>query len=239
MMILNTVFKKMSVASAACFIGLSGVAVAADDTSIYAGVNHRDQANFSYIGVTHNLTDEYFAEGVLIRAKAGVANYDYSTTLQPKVDGKADMFEFMIGYQKAMQTYLARAFIGLDYEDHTLNPDNLFDKNRGSDQGAKVALEVETDPTTPNYGLVLASYGSAKDRYRVKVRAGQEYFGLIGGVEAVLLGDQAYKENRIGIFVNAKRTAPVMFSVGAGFADPDSYRGDIGAYLTLEVSRMF
>lgn len=239
MMILNTVLKKLPVISIACLMGLSGVSVAAEDTSVYAGTNYRHMASYSYIGFTHNLTNEFFSEGVLLKAKAGYANYEYTTTTQPRTDGKASSLEFMLGYQLAMQTYLARAFIGLDHEDHSLTPDNIFDKNSGTDTAAKVELELETDPTAPNYGSILASFSAAKDRYRTRIRAGQEYMGVIAGLEAELLGDQEYKENRVGIFVNSKQNVPVMYSAGLGFADPDTYRGDVGTYLTFEVSKVF
>ncbi len=242
-MILNTILKNVSTTAIACVIGFSGAANAdemeSDSTIFFAGGDIRESANYSYIGLIHHFSGDILSDGFVIRALAGHANYDYKTTLDEPIDGKADNYELLLGYQKVMDTFSARAYIGLDYEDHELSPDNLFDTNRGADNGIKVQAELETDFASPNYGSLTASYGTAKERYWARVRGGHEFSGVVVGAEAVSLGDQEYAERRLGVFLTVKKLIPVMVSVAAGHADPDTYRGPSGPYLSLEVSKSF
>ena len=243
MMNLNTVKKNISVTAMACFIGLSGVANADEmngiDTIVFAGGDVRESANYAYIGLIHHFSGDILSDGFLVRALAGHSNYDYHTLSDQKIDAKADSYEFMLGYQKVMDTFSARGYVGFESEDHELTPDNLLDKNRGTDTGVKVQVELETDFASLDYGSLVASYGTAKERYWARIRGGHEFSGLVVGPEAVRLGDQEYNENRVGLFLTARNILPAMLSVSAGYAQPDTYRGPSGPYFTLEASRSF
>ncbi len=240
---LNTVMKSMLVAVMACFMGLSGAASAdemdGNSTIVFAGGDVRESANYAYIGLIHHLSGDILADGLLVRALAGHSNYDYYTSLDQQIDAKADSYEFMLGYQKVMDTFSARGYIGFESEDHKLTPDNLLDKNRGADTGVKVQVELETDFASLDYGSLVASYGTAKERYWARIRGGHDFSGVVVGPEAVRLGDQEYSENRVGLFITTRNILPAMLTVSAGYAEPDTYRAPSGPYFTLEVSRSF
>lgn len=243
MMNLNTVIKNMSVTAMACFIGFSGIAKAAENdlgsSVIFAGIDWRDKSNFSYIGLTHYGSDDIVSDGVLLRAMAGHSNYDYTSTTYPRVDATANSFEFLLGYQKVMNNFLARGFVGVEREDHDLSPDNIYDRNRGVDTGGKVRVELESDFTSPNYASLFASYGTAKNRHWARLRGGREFSGYVIGPEVATLGDQEYNESRLGLFLISRNDLPVMFSISAGMADPDTPRGDSTGYAAFEVSKTF
>ena len=206
---LNTVMKNISVTAMTCFIGFYGISKAdqidSDSSVLFAGIDWRDKANFSYIGLTQHYNGDILSDGFLIRAMVGHSNYEYSTEFDPRIDATANSLELMLGYQKVMDNYLARGFLGLEYEDHELSPDNTFDENRGSDIGAKVRVELETDFASPNYASLFASYGTAKNRYWARIRGGYDFSGYVIGPEAITLGDQEYSERRLGLFMTVRK----------------------------------
>jgi hypothetical protein len=236
-MIIETVIKKICAAGFAFLMIFTGVANA-DSTILFAGADAREESDVGYAGLTYYFNEDILADGFLIRAVASRANYEYKTNFG-ETDADVIGSELMVGYQKVWDSFTARGLIGLDYEDHDFSPDNIFDDNRGSDTGVKVRAEVETDFSSPDYASLLVSYGSAKERYWARLRGGREFSGLVVGPELIFLGDQEYDEQRLGAFLMVKKLVPVSFTVSAGYADPDTDRGDSGPYLALEVSKTY
>lgn len=234
---ISNILKRITFFTATCFVALSGSAQA-DSTILFAGVDAREESDLGYIGLTHHYSGDILSDGFLVRTLASRANYEYKTNFG-ETDADAVGFELMLGYQKVMESFTARGFIGLDYADHDFSPDNLFDDNRGSDTGVKVRAELETDFSSPNYASIFASYGTAKDSYWLRLRGGREFSGFVVGPEAVFIGDQEYDEQRIGAFLTVKKLIPVSLSFSAGYADPDTDRGDSSPYIAFEISKTF
>ena len=207
-------------------------------TILFGGFDIREKANYPYVGVIHHFSGDVLASGFLFRAFAWRADYEYSTDLF-NVDATANAYDVMVGYQKVFDKYALRGYVGLDYENHDLSPDNPLDSNQGSDTGVKVQAEYETDYALQNYGSVIASYGTAKDRYWARARGGREFSGYVVGPEVLFTGDNEFDEWRVGGFVMARKFLPVSFSVSAGYSDSGSRRAGSSPYLTLEISRTF
>jgi len=241
-MILNKTLRNLSIATIACFIGTTGIVNAnemdSNNTIVFTGYDDREDADFAYVGVTHYLNNDMHSDGFVIRALASDSDYEYKT-ISGKTDADANSAEVMLGYQKVMESFVARGFIGVDYEDHDLSPDNRFDDNRGDTTGVKAQVELETLFSSANYGSLLTSYSTANDRYFARLRAGHDFSGFVVGPEAIFLGDQEYNEQRIGAFLMVKKAIPVVLTVSAGYADPDTDRGDSSGYFSLEVSKGF
>jgi len=155
------------------------------------------------------------------------------------VDGHASTLEAMIGYQKVMESYTLRGYVGLDYEHHRLSPNNIYDSNRGTHLGAKVHGEFETDFAAKNYVALMASYGSAVDQYWARARAGRDFGGFVVGPEVLIKGDNEYNERRIGAFLNLRNILPAMFTVSAGASDSGDSRGGNSPYISMELSTTF
>jgi hypothetical protein len=238
---MKKVWKLISVTAIACIVGSGGVASAADSTILFAGGDVREKAYYPFLGLIHHFSGDILTDGFLVRVFGYHSNYEYSTTAVAggKVDGKADGLDVMVGYQKVMESYAMRGYFGLDYEDHNLSPDNMVDSNRGADTGAKVQGEFETDFASPNYVSLIASYGTAKDRYWARLRGGHDFSGFVIGPEAILTGDKEFDEQRIGAFVLVRKILPAMLSVSAGYSDSGNARGGSSPYLTFEISRAF
>jgi hypothetical protein len=211
-------------------------------TVTFAGIDARDRSYYGYAGLIHALNGNLGTDGFLFRTMGLYNRYDYSSSavVGGNVDGRMSAFDVLFGYQKYYEGFVGRAYIGLDYERHRLSPDNPFDSNRGSAFGVKVRGEVETLYNSPFYGSLLASYGSARERYWVRGRVGHNFQGVIFGPEGVATGNPETDEQRIGAFVIFRNPlTPVELSASAGYSNTDGNRGGSSAYGTLEISVAF
>lgn len=232
----------MSLLATSCVFGAAGTANAGDmATTVIGGGDSRDQSSNYYAGVIHNFNGDMLSNGVLVRVVGLGSNYNYTSTAVAggKVDGRVDRLEALVGYQKVTDTYALRWYVGLDYENHNLSPDNSFDSNRGTHTGAKVRGEYETDLATPNYLGLMASYGSANARYWASARAGRDFNGYVVGPEAVVLGDREYRENRLGVFLTFRKNLPFLFTVSAGSTNSPAIRAGVVPYVAIELLTTF
>lgn len=216
---------------------------AQDSTVLFGGADARESTYYGYLGLRHHFSGHLTDDGFLLRGSGLYGQYDYDSTLSPsgEIDADVAAFDAMIGYQKKVPNHdvYLRAFVGPEYEDHDLSPRNPFDENRGSDFGVKFQGEIETNYLAPYYGGLIASYGTAKDRYWVRLRGGINNNGFIFGPEVLATGDNEFSEQRIGAFLTLFKKGPVGISVSSGYSDSDDNRGSGSIYGTLELSTTF
>jgi len=242
-MIMKTIFKNISVATLACFVSLSGIVNADEmdtgDTILLGGANaSSNDAAYLWLGALHHFSGDILSDGLIARTTVFHASYEYDT-VSNKIDAEANSINLMLGYQKVMNSFSAQGYLGVEYEEHEFLPDNKFDDNRGGDTGVRARIDLETHFSSPNYGSLIASYGTAKDRYFSRLRVGREFSGFVVGPEATFLGDQEYNEQQFGVFVTARSLIPVLFSTSVGYTNSDSAYGSDGAYLNVEISKTF
>lgn len=210
-------------------------------TVLFGGFDDRERSYYGYVGVVHAFNGNLAADGFLFRAMGLYNPYSYQSlaVVGGNVDGKMTAFDVLVGYQKIFPAATARLFVGLDYEGHSLSPDNIFDGNRGHDYGVHVRGELETPYFSQYYGSLLASYGSARKRYWVRGRAGYNFNGIIVGPEGVGTGNKESQEGRVGAFVTIRSFAPFEISFSGGYSNTKANRGGASAYGTVELSVAF
>jgi len=214
-------------------------------TVVFGGMDARPQSIYGYGGVVYALNGNLATDGFLLRAMYLYNPYNYSSpaVVGGNVDGVMNAFDVLVGYQKTFMNVTARAYVGLDFEGHNLTPDNPFDSNRGDAFGVHVRAELETAyaSLSPFYGSVLASYGSAKERYWVRGRVGYNFQGFIVGPEGIVTGNPETRDDRVGAFLTIRNPnlTPVEISVAGGYSNTNVNRGGAGGYGTLELSLAF
>ncbi|MDO9365687.1 MAG: cellulose biosynthesis protein BcsS [Methylotenera sp.] len=234
----------MSLLAAACALGPVSTVNAGDlgaGTVVFGGFDAREKAYYPYVGLIHNFSGNILKDGFLARVVGYDVHYKYDSAVATDgtVDAHATVFEAMVGYQKVTESYALRGYVGLDYEHHRLSPDNTFDSNRGTHVGGKVQGEFETDFAAQNYVGLIATYGSAVDRYWVRARAGRDFGGFVVGPEALVKGDREYNEQRLGAFLILRNVLPALVTVSAGATDSGDRRGGVGPYISMELSTTF
>ena len=234
-------------------VGAPGVSRAADvpvpsappiktySTVPFVGFDIRERSYYAYAGVVHAFNKNLAKDGFLFRAMGLYNPYSYASAVAVggNIDGRMSAYDVLIGYQKISQSFVTRIYVGLDFEGHHLSPDNLSDTNRGNAYGVHVRGELETPYYSPYYGSLLASYGSAKDRYWVRGRAGYNFQGVILGPEAMATGNRESHEQRVGGFVTLRSAVPFELSMSAGYSNTNDVRGGASAYGTVELSYAF
>lgn len=225
-------------------LALSGAisqAHAEDMSTALIGVDAREHSTYGYIGVTHHFGNSLSADGMISRFTGFYGTYKYSTDTVTGGAVSADYsaFEALAGYQKTSDMLVLRGYIGAEYEGNHLSPDNPFDGNQGNHYGVKFRGEVESNFSSPNYGNLIATYGTARDRYWVRGRAGRDHSGFVIGPEIQASGDRHSQEERLGIFVNFRNLLPSYLSLSAGQAKTEKNSAGYTPYVTMEFSSTF
>ena len=209
----------------------------------FAGFDARSRSYYGYLGIVAALNGNIAADGFLVRVMGlyNPYNYDSTAVVGGKVDGKMTSFEAMVGYQAYLPGVTLRGFVGLDYEAHTLSPNNPFDSNDGVHWGVHARAELDSPWQQLWYYNLHASYGSATERYWVRGRTGYSFSGFIVGPEGLLTGNRITKEQRVGAFllIRQLQLLPFEVSFSGGYSHTEETRGGASAYGTVEVSFAF
>ena len=212
-------------------------------TVLFAGGDGQKNSYYTYAGGIYAFNGNLAYDGLLFRTTGLYGDYDYSSTavVGGRVDADVINFNAMVGYQKFLHPVFARLYVGVEVSDHNLSPNNPLDKNRGTDVGFKIQGEIETYYSSPIYGNLVASFGTAKESYWARGRVGYNTGNLIIGPEALLVGDQEYDEQRVGGFATLRDfgLGATQFSVALGYSDRSRSRGKKSVYGTIEVSTAF
>lgn len=228
--------------AAGCILGASGLVQAEEKkTGILVGVDAREKLSYGYLGLTHHFGNHLLDDGLIARVVGFGGQYKYSSAAVAGGRVKADYtsLEALVGYQKVFTAVTLRGYVGAEYEGHDLSPDNVYDGNRGDHFGAKFRGEIETDFAAPNYANLIATYGTARDRYWVRARAGRDFSGYVVGPEVTAGGDRQSHEERLGVFVNFRTLLPAMLSISAGQAKSGKNSAGYTPYVTAEFSTVF
>lgn len=231
----------LSLLLASSLLATSQVRADGDRTGVLVGVDARQHSWYGYAGVTQHFGENAYGDGVIGRLVGFSGQYRYSSTISSQgwVDGDYTGLEALVGYQKVFTALTLRGYAGLDYEGHQLSPSNQYDGNSGGHVGGKVRVDLETDFAMPNYFNLIATYGTARDRYWVRGRAGHDFSGFVVGPELIATGDHYAHEERYGVFVNVRRMLPAMLSISVGQARSPANSAYVTPYATAEFSMTF
>lgn len=235
------IHKIVSLMIAGVMLGSSGLSSAEGLNGVLVGVDARENSYYGYAGVTHHFGPNVLGDGIISRFVGYGGQYNYSSTAVAggRVDADYSAFEALLGYQKVFDAFALRGYLGAEYEGHHLSPNNIYDSNRGDHFGGKLRAEFETDFAAPNYAAVIATYGTARDRYWVRARAGRDFSGYVVGPEIIGTGDRLASEGRLGVFLNVRTLLPAMLSVSAGVAKTEKNSAGETPYVTMEFSTNF
>lgn len=257
-MLFRTIALAMSIPAAA--IALAGTAsadgmlrakggyaapYAATSTAVFSGYDIAEDAFSSYGGFVTALNRDLGKDGFLVRGVGVYVSYEYGTlgpgAVPRTIDGDAIIADVMLGYQFLSPGLRVAMFIGGEYQDHDLDPNDTANRVRGSEGGFKVAGELGTDRSTPLYLNVLGTYSTAFDSYWARGRIGWQKGGFAIGPEGGVSGNESYDAQRVGGFLKFdlplfSRTTEVSLSAGYQFLSDNgggSASGGEGAYGTI------
>jgi hypothetical protein len=171
----------------------------------WSGVDFGKDSSYIYDGLIVAMNRDISKDGFLLRFSGSLAQYEYLTISVPggKVDGDQWQADAMIGYQFVRGHTNFHAFVGVDYKDIRLSPDDVTAVVRGTETGVKVAARLEVNDPSPVYFSLAGEYSTAFNSYWANVRLGLNVHKnkfIIGPSGSVIGIDGGYDAQRLGGF---------------------------------------
>lgn len=218
--------------------------------AIVGGVDAVKDATEGYLGVITALNRDLDRDGFLFRALGTYGFYKNVGLNFADVDDNFVQGDVMLGYQVIRNGVTIAGYIGADFQNHDLSPDDPGVPLRGNETGFKVALDIETEryKQAPYYYALQGAYSTAFDTYSVVGRAGLNMGRIAIGPEGMLLGDASGDAQRLGMFaltdvsLGGPTIGTLSASVGYQFVSNDDAPysfGEEGVYGTLQFTMAF
>ncbi len=207
----------------------------------FSGTNIKERANYSYAGIVYALNGDLSREGLLLRGVFGLGEYEYDTlgVVGGEVEGDLTQFDITIGYQMYRDQTRLSGYIGVNYQDHDLDPQDLANSTRGDELGLIVQAEIETTLSHSLLASIITNFSTANDSYWSRVRLGRKFDRFTIGPEFLAMGNEEYDGQRYGVFINGIDLGFANIGVSGGFADVNGTQGDSSAYGSIGFSKTF
>lgn len=214
-----------------------GYGPAYDDSKawvLFSGFDAVKDANYAFQGLIYSFNRDIGRDGFVVRLYGSHVDYEYDSG-GTRTDGDGWQGDVMIGYKISRGHWWAAGYIGVDYQDHDLTPDDPANPVRGSEVGFKVAADIATlRQGTPIYFGLSGQYSTAFDSYWARARVGLNRDRFTFGPEAIALGSDSFDAHRIGGFLtfdlNLAPRMPIEVTLSGGyqFLDGNGSGGGFG-----------
>jgi hypothetical protein len=218
---------------------LSSAAHAAT-SDVFTGVDIAHNSWYAYLGGVTALSGQDIStqEGWLARVAGGYGQYDYNKPLVGNIDGDVGNVDLMVGYGMPISGGKVSAYLGANWTDHDLSPNDPANDARGSKLGVKGQLEAFFSPMDHVSGDAMASYSTAFSTYWSHFNLGYNFGGFAVGPEVGLNGNDEYNEFRYGAEVNAIDLGFASVALHGGIVASNRNGGD-GGYGGIGFNRRF
>lgn len=241
--------------AALALLGVASVANAADWTAGYGsgrgGGYSSAQAAGTIVAVdtaiTATTTNSLFANTSITGALTG--DLDQTSGWRGRVEGQIGAFEYrsddtriignqqsgsvLIGYEWAEPDIHIAAYLGFNYQNIKLDPVDPSNATRGHGYGLRVVGELYANPSDNTMVSAYGSYSTHASAYYTRFKAGYALFDrTFIGPEFSLLGDNFYKQWRLGAHISGLTFGRFKFGLSGGYLR-DSRAGP-GGYVLLD-----
>ena len=222
-------------ATLACSYGVANAGDGSKDldpVTLYSGSDFSPHSQYYYLGSVVPLFRDSATSQILLRGYSSYNHYDYTSDVHHNADEWQG--DAMLGYQVEGTRVTMAAFIGVDFQNHRIFPDDLSNPGRGSETGFKVAAEIESSADSPYYFDLDGDYSTAFSTYWARGRLGYKYDCITFGPEASVDGSVGYVSQRLGGFATfdlekiIQRSATLTLSLGHQFVSGSGSGPDFG-----------
>ena len=165
----------------------------------YSGYDAVRGAQYAFTGGTVALNGDLSRNGFFLRAYGSWVRYE----LDPG-HGRGYQTDLMLGYRfnDEKGKIYGGIYIGADYQNYRLDPDDPTAQVRGTEWGFKVAADLATlREGTPLYYALVGNYSTSFQTYWARARVGVNLHGVTFGPEGIVLGDVGFDAQRVGAFL--------------------------------------
>jgi hypothetical protein len=195
-------------------------------------------STFASMAGTFAITGTARDSGARLRIEGRGGTYNYSLSSGQRINGQQEDGSIMLGYEYLWPRGSLIGYVGANIQNNTLSPNDPSNPVQGTGWGFKVAGELYTNPTDHTLVAASGTYSTLHESYYGRMRVGYAILERVFvGPEIALLGDDFYRQWRVGAFFSGGRAGPFDFGVSGGFVQ-DAVQGS-GAYGTLDLRLSF
>jgi hypothetical protein len=198
----------------------------------YSGSDFAKDSFYSYSGAIISLQRDLSRSGFVVQGFAGYGSYEYDSAGVPggRVDGDVTQLAAMVGYLFVRPGAALGLYVGADYHNYDLTPNDPFSAVNGDEIGLRVGGDIRM--VGPRHYFTLEGYYStAFNTYWSRARAGLNTGRVVVGPEAAAMGSDGYDAQRVGGFAMFKldflgTRNPGDLTINAGY----QFLGDDGGF---------
>ena len=217
----------------------------------YSGADFAKDSFYAYSGAVVSLQRDLSKSGFVFQGFTGYGSYEYDSPGVPggRVDGDVTQLAAMLGYLWVRPGAAIGLYVGADYHNYDLTPNDPFSSVDGSEVGFRVGGDIRMIGER-HYLTLEGYYSTAFDTYWSRARVGLNLGRVIIGPEAAAMGNVGYDAQRLGGFAMLKldffgtKNAPEL-TINAGYqflrddAGVGSSVGGEGAYVGFNLGFAF
>ncbi len=195
-------------------------------------------STFANMAGTFALTGAARESGARLRVEGRGGTYHYNLLSGQKISGQQEDGSIMLGYEYLWARGSLIGYVGANVQNNTLSPNDPTNPVQGTGWGFKIAGELYANPTDYTMVAASANYSTHHEFYYARMRMGYAVLDRVFvGPEIALLGDDFYRQWRVGAFVSGGRVGPFDFGLSGGYVQ-DAVQGS-GGYGTLDLRLSF
>lgn len=170
-------------------------------------------------------------DGFTFKMLAGAGTYRYSSGALggAEVTGEQWLGSLLPGWRFKGQGIEATVFAGLDVQNHRFRPDDTANSLRGLHTGLRIGVDLWYEPLPLTMLTVSVSGSTVGPSYWGRVATGWRFFDRVWvGPEILAMGDETYRQFKLGGHITALRFGAFEWTLGAGWSTDSDRRS--GAY---------
>lgn len=221
--------------------GLEGAAAGNPDyLLLFSGVDAARAGWFVYSGARLTPFSPLGQSGPVLGVFAGGGQYRYLMATGATVTGQVAIAEALAGYQFTGPNHTIALFAGVRRVRHDLDTPDPGNPVQGEKTGAVFVLDAWAKPAPGTLVTLAANASTAFGGYYGRATAGHALplgANLFGGAEAVLLGNENYRQWRFGGHLTGLALGPAELGLSAGWFGGDD--GSEGLYGNFALWRRY
>lgn len=171
--------------------------------------------------------------GIRLRLGGVVGQYSYTNSTLGTVKGTQSDVSFMVGYEWVTQRASFGVYGGANYDNNAIDKFDSANTSVGKGTGMKIAVDFNYRPTDYTMFSGVGSFSSFHSAYYTRLKAGYAIAPqLYAGPEAIFMGDDFFKQWRVGLHMTGAKFSMLQVGASAGVL-VDKVRGT-GIYGILD-----
>jgi hypothetical protein len=174
----------------------------AQEGVVLAGVEASRDKQYAYLGVVTPLPGQHLGQGFVQRYWLDYNAYSYEKLPYQYIDSAVTAVDAALGYQQSDAHSWWAGYLGANYADTRLSPNDPDNDSQGKQWHARLQFEGETDVAEGWRGNGIVSYLVGDFNYWARLRLNTTLKNQLHvGPELVVQGDSYYDAYELGVFV--------------------------------------